>query len=541
MAGAGGDELQRVILGLFCFVLVGCTVQSSGSGDSDAQSEDSETVEDTETGENAETETADGEDTVDASDEDKSGRDTASDTGAAISSDEETQSSGETDGFQNSLPTDTEEINSGASTDDDDTEDSDAHSPDEGDSGSDTEANNDGTESETDSDTDSATDSVDRALNGYIDGPHWHGCFWTRTDSLDIGTTVSPGDFGYHEIGDPYCMDGVVGASDDASAAMGFNIFEPLENANCSQRAQQDAPVLPGVVPEEDSIEFYLTIHPPIPATVSLELLAPDDGGAPAKRWCHAITPNPEKKIERFLVQYADFSSACDTAENGMAYNGEPISAVAVRVHGDGEDSVDYSLCVHSISDGSAVFSIDEIPWSGDHSGELGGEGDESNHLARALVTVDGEQYIIRNAYWGGTSGYQILGFNGNSFVIERFTGVAPDGFSVVSYPSIYIGGHGDPALTTAATDNLPIRISDIPSAPMVFKWSDDGDLADSAVVTEMWFATAPPADRYDGAISGAVSLWLWQPGGRIPVGTPVVDSDGDAVNVSFCGHLWTA
>jgi hypothetical protein len=126
----------------------------------------------------------------------------------------------------------------------------------------------------------------------------------------------------------------------------------------------------------------------------------------------------------------------------------------------------------------------------------------------------------------------QRIAFSGAAFEVLEQTGVAANG-NPIAFPSIYIGRHGDQeggAMTTSEDDNLPIQVSQILQIRSLFSHNAVG--RDANAVFECWFAPAPPVGEYFTA-SAYLTVWLWQPPGRLPIGTLV------ASNVSIGAHTW--
>lgn len=185
-------------------------------------------------------------------------------------------------------------------------------------------------------------------------------------------------------------------------------------------------------------------------------------------------------------------------------------------------------------TDGYDSTHIDEFPlWCG-----VGGDNGEDDAADRKLVAVESDLYILQNNYWGASNGFQELAYrcnndNGeNAFEIVHVSGSAQGSGWPLSFPSFYVGQHGDKNVTTTTTDHLPLRIDSISSAESTFKWNGQG-LDDANVSYDIWFSGDNPpygGEAYNEAVSGSVEIWLHKPGGRQPRG----EKEGTA---SLCGY----
>ena len=387
------------------------------------------------------------------------------------------------------------------------------------------------TDSKFELDADSSTDDP----AGYHRIDDWHGCSWTRKDDLKLGdtddeenqltsiTSISPNDF-VDKTSDEYCISGTVGDNTAAFAALGFNIAEPEQGADCSFE-EYTVTGKSAVSPSE--LGLAVSISSQINAPVQVQLWGEDE----TQRWCFQGHLNDEGNTVKAYLPFDDFRTDCENNE-GEVYDGSLISSVVFVVVGE-EESTPYNFCVHGFIETSDDPTDPQHPH--DWQGTIGGEGGEDANYDRKMVTVDGEEYIIQNNYGGKESGYQELVFSNNGFEIVHFSGSSQSAGKNISFPSIYIGQNGAKSLNTSNTDNLPARISDISSANTTFKWTGT-DLSDSNVAYDIWFSVDNPPyseKEYGDAVSGVAMLWLHKPSGRQPYGS---DTDVDAV---FCNVMW--
>jgi hypothetical protein len=362
---------------------------------------------------------------------------------------------------------------------------------------------------------------------GYVRYNDWYGCSWTGVDWENVGSTISPTDFTDRASGEPFCVEGTVGAHPEykSVALLGFNIHEPPENADCtSQELAQDEEGPPGVVPSGTGVAVNFVKY--TATTLRVQIQGPnghrnDDIGA-NDRWCYTI----EETEGPIFAPYGEFNTECWPGGEGTDWNGEPISAVVFLVPGE-TDPLDYEFCVDGFADGN---SVDDAPPSGMDapllSGTLGGTdagGTTDPDYKRVKVKGDdGHDYIIQNNNWGvPENSEQTLQYEGNSFTIISSTGYSTGEGVPASYPSVYIGANGNvnDGLTTSSDDGLPALVSSISSIQTHLSWSGNG--GDYNVSYDVWFAnSAPQPGSYDDAISGFVMVWLYKPGGRQPVGS---------------------
>ena len=388
-------------------------------------------------------------------------------------------------------------------------------------------------------DTSWPIDEVTGTPVGYIFTNDFHGCAWTRTDALDVGTTIAPEDFRDRESSEDYCITGTLGGDSEAVAMFGLNITEPSADANCSAAAQATAPVQEGVAPMETGLAVRLDIRTPV-STIDVALLSQNSDGL-SQSWCYMLDVAGKIGEQLFFAPYSEFSTVCGPDEYGKAYENEPIAAVAVRVHGESGALTDYDLCVVGMVDGDDTFYEEDPPWElGPYSGIVGGDGGYEKHYDRKMVVVDGERYIIQNNFQAD-AGYQTLTFYNNSFEITEHVCEAESQSTPISFPSIYIGQNGNQALSTIDTDDLPKRLSEVTRISTSFSWSGrlPGSWENQIPAVEIWLAVDNPpyyGSEYGVPVSGVVALWFENPDGRQPSGTLAGEVDVEGIRWSLWG-----
>ncbi|MBN2714864.1 MAG: hypothetical protein JXX14_03350, partial [Deltaproteobacteria bacterium] len=409
----------------------------------------------------------------------------------------------------------------------DGTDNTDSSLPPDTDSASGTDIDTAAADSSQPDDTDTTTPA------GYYAGADWrswHGCMWPATDNLNVGTTITPSDFTDESDPTMFCVDGTLGANVKALAGIGFYVAQPEAAADCSAEALKDAATPPATTPEETGIALKM-VKMPTDIKLGLRLDGLDADGTTLKSWCFKgeVGGNaPENEV--VYIPYRDFNQNCDSDTTIEAYSGEPIYAVSFFVYGSDSHTTPYQICLQGFADSENPY-LETWPWDDEYAGDLGGDGGAPDDSARTQIVHEGEGYIIQNNYFGGDSGYQALSYSNNSFEVIHFSGTAVDAGTPVAYPSIYIGGHALPDMTTAATDNLPIRVSNIASAKTTLTWT--GVSGDTGVVYKLWFATSPPADGYPDALDGSVEIWLRALQSHVPVGSDTGET------AMLCGHGW--
>lgn len=370
---------------------------------------------------------------------------------------------------------------------------------------------------------------------GYWRQDPWSGCVWSAIDDTGSGTSLAPTDFTHTEGGD-YCVAGAVAATEDwmGAATLGFYLNQSPVGTSCAYEPLDETAALPpAVVPTKNGLAFNFAKRGPDRSfDLRVVLWGPNGSSDSNERWCADIEHLEGKQF----VAWGDFNTECWGGSNGTAYANQAISAVVFTVPGEGWPAgeqgsaadVAFDFCVKGLAPGD---SAEDAPNSDNHaSGTLGGTAAGADY-ERAVVTVDGETYVIQNNNWGNELGAQTLSFENDSFVITD----GPDGVAgcqgcPLSFPSIFVGANGDTndgEYTTRLTDNLPASIGSITSATTRVAWSGNPGAAASASY-DLWFASPSRGDlsgkRYNDALDGAIMIWLHDPPSAQPIGSDIAD-----------------
>ncbi len=377
---------------------------------------------------------------------------------------------------------------------------------------------------------------------GYWRQDDWEGCVWTGIDEENAGTSISPQDF-TSGAADGYCVAGNVAATEGwmGVALLGFNLNQDPRTAACEyvpMDAHAEGPPAVTVTKQGLAVNFVKR-GVDVAFTLRVQIRGPNGASDPNDRWCANIDETQGKK----LIDWNDFNTECWDGGDGADYQGEPISAIAFLVPGNGwaEGDLDsapdtpFDFCIKGIAAGD---SADEAP-GGDTalSGLIGGTAAGAD-FERVKVSAGGKSYLIQNNNWGNIAGAQTISFVNNSFTVTD----GPDGSAScqgcpLSFPSIYIGASGDTdgaKFHTRSTDNLPAIISDITFLASSVRWSGSPGSGASASY-DLWFAKSSRGDltnkRYNDALDGAIMLWLHDPPNAQPIGSDVADVTINGIN----------
>jgi hypothetical protein len=375
--------------------------------------------------------------------------------------------------------------------------------------------------------TDTAAEAPREIPASYFKSGAWQGSAWTADDGKNIGTTRSVQDFSMIQAGQPFCMQGLIGADAayDGWASIGFNInqdpFGPATGGN--------APVNT-VVPTQKGVAVNFTQgSPPAGSTAAPKFRVQLQSSATQEQWCAEL--NTAVGPAFILYQQPTGTDAGQPFfrkncwENpptaaATPYAMQPIDAVSMQIPGGNTTAFGYNLCVGGFADGnSASDAPTKISLgSGIFTASMDGK------AARALVKGDdGNNYVINNNAWGDNSGdgTQQIRYTGNSFQILKQTAGPGANNSPASFPSIYIGGNGATTgvngATTNGSDNLPIQVSGIGSVQTTFNIS--GPLGDNNATYDVWFAPSAPTSAYQTAQAAFLMVWTYKPGNEVPIG----------------------
>jgi hypothetical protein len=266
-----------------------------------------------------------------------------------------------------------------------------------------------------------------------------------------------------------------------------------------------------------------------LPLTFRIQIQGVKGATDPTNRWCATITdPNGPS-----FVPFSSFSTTCWNT-TGTKYNKEPISGVAFLVPGTTSAISPFDITVVGFAPGtSKADAPGPAAACGTKSGTVGStsllsdatKATDASTQRAAVSGTDCKTYIINNNNWGQESStYQALNYVGNSFTITVSSG-SGGGASVVSFPSIYIGGNGQIGtggeFNTWADSGLPKQISAMKSAQSTFKWSGGTSGGNYNAAYDIWFAkNQPTPGSYNDAVSGFIMIWLYKPGSSQPIGS---------------------
>ena len=384
----------------------------------------------------------------------------------------------------------------------------------------------------------------------------WHGCAWTGIDTVTKApnrTTITPTDFTTLPAGSAYHVSGSVGQDPPVPATnytgyggvalLGFNLNQSPAGASCLYNpAAATAIGPPGVTfptgPTGIAVNFSKTAGTGV---VRIQIQGPNGATDPTQRWCYGLTQVQGKDFapfSRFYTQcYADDGTgkAMPGQSLGMAYAGQPISAIVFLVPGTSNTNVPYDITVNGFALGTSSADAPDGGTLGTLSGMIGGA-DSTGGMAIDLqrIKVAGgtpaHSYIIQNNNWGNPTGTdQTITYTNNSFKVASITGgdLAPG--AVRSFPSIYVGSNGNTmggAFSTFADDHLPKLVSSITSATTTFTWSGGTAGGNYNATYDVWFASQAPAaafpfyPEYQDGKSGFLMVWFYKPAANGPIGT---------------------
>lgn len=168
---------------------------------------------------------------------------------------------------------------------------------------------------------------------GYVETGNWHGYAWTSTSGT--GSTITPADFSGRPVGQPFplCASGTVGAMSDYSgiAAIGINL---------NQGAGALDPEQP-VTPTGDGIT--VAVRNPGGSPLRLQIQGPQGATNADQRWCAVLDDTGG------TVLWSEFNTECWEGGDGVAYDGEEITAALILVPGDNLTAVSFDFCLDSL------------------------------------------------------------------------------------------------------------------------------------------------------------------------------------------------
>jgi len=474
--------------------------------------------------------TADGGSSAEDDGDEDDGADSEEESGSeADSADDEDEESESDDGQDEEEEETTEDSAEDTSTSAGDEEDDEADS-----TSTTTTDESDTAEDEEDSDPDTTDPSGDdtgidtagdNGAGRYMTGD-WGGCVWTGVGEFGA-STIEPMDFVGKTAGEPFCVTGSVGADEEwrSVALLGFNLGEAAD-ADCSYKPPEEVGTLPAVSPTESGIAIDFAKEGEF--TLRLQIQGPDGSTDENQRWCADLVGNGGKAF----VEYSEFNTQCWTGGEGVDYNGEPLAAVVLTVPGEMDADLPFDFCVNGFADGnSAADAPDGSAVLGDQTGTLG---ENDRDFDRALVSVDGHNYVVQNNHWLD-NGDLVLNFTNNSFQVTSSSGSEQNG-APFAFPSVFIGSNGftdGGQYSTAQTDDLPIAISQIGAIPTRFAWGGSNGTFNATY--DVWFASPNrQADldavqegtkQYNDGLDGFLMVWLHNQGGEQPIGMDMGDA----------------
>jgi hypothetical protein len=147
-----------------------------------------------------------------------------------------------------------------------------------------------------------------------------------------------------------------------------------------------------------------------------------------------------------------------------------------------------------------------------------------SMQYGNGIISVENSDktYIIHTNWWYLFDG-QSVEQDGLSFVVRNPNEVDVGNIGYpAGYPSIYIGSYSGHQSTES---NLPIKVSDIESAPTIFETNGtEGGIADKNAAYDVWFTADGdplPQSQYSPGDGGAyLMVWTFDPDNRQPRGS---------------------
>lgn len=143
------------------------------------------------------------------------------------------------------------------------------------------------------------------------------------------------------------------------------------------------------------------------------------------------------------------------------------------------------------------------------------GAGVVTGMYGHAIVTRDGQMYVVQNNVWG-TNATQQLSYTGTAYEVTQQTGTNPTNGAPVSYPSAFIGSNFDRRTTGS---NLPKLVSSIASIDTGW-FNNAGPISGTYnAAYDVWFSTVAAGDQ--GAPTGGyLMVWFYDPPNAQPLGS---------------------
>lgn len=347
---------------------------------------------------------------------------------------------------------------------------------------------------------------------GYITSGAWKGFAWSAPGG---DATITPTSFETSKAF-PLCVQGTVQPGYDNLAMLGWNI---------NQAAEENAPLLT-VSPAAEGVT--IAISNPGGTELRLQIQGPNGETDPNDRWC-AVIPGSGG-----FIPYDGFNTECWVGGEGMAYAGQPLSAVLVMVPGPAPTgtAAAYDFCVNELYESDAGGGA-PVSQGCSLSGSVGEGGGSITGDQTRTVTKDGRQYIVQNNVWSGNAASQTINANGVSFEVTAQSNNNPTDGAPASFPSSFIGSNFG---RTTSGSNLPRQVSALTSVQTGWRWSGGSGSFNAAY--DVWFSTGAGGDPQNP--SGAyLMVWFAAEGGPVPLGTirGTVSIGGRSWQVWHCGE----
>jgi len=203
---------------------------------------------------------------------------------------------------------------------------------------------------------------------GYVIAGSWQGYAWTAA-STENGSTITLKDFPALAAGGPLCASGSVASQYDwgGYAMIGVNL---------NQAQSKDAP-MNTVVPTSAGVSVDVTDTGG--SQLRVQISGPAGATDPNDRWCVPIAGSGG------FIPWGSFNTAC-WGGYGNAYNGEPLTQIAILVPGSNSVAVPFNFCINSI-----------VPSTGSSTGGTGGGGAAGGAPAGSPVAQHGRLKVSGN------------------------------------------------------------------------------------------------------------------------------------------------
>ncbi|MBN1610445.1 MAG: hypothetical protein JW940_27700 [Polyangiaceae bacterium] len=236
---------------------------------------------------------------------------------------------------------------------------------------------------------------------GFVTVCGWSGYSWTVVSPEETSSITPVGSFERWKAGEPLCTSGSVGADEAFGyAELGINIGQPLDGGPDDNN---------GTVPDLSGL--YVSLSLTVTSSIRIQIEDTTEADSADHRWC-------AKYVGPGVIPWSDFNTTCWNNQ-GSAYSGQPINAVAMIVPGDDDKDVPFDFCVNAIGPSSclggelveteetpppvigAIEMIDDLDDGNIEILELSGR---SSTWYRAYDTTPGGEMTVETAPGGVTS-----------------------------------------------------------------------------------------------------------------------------------------